>query len=69
MSVVGPAVTAVREGGLAPGPGTEDPAPDPIPGMTGSLGTGATPGAGGGQGPRVAAGAAKAKENLNHFKQ
>ncbi len=69
MSVVGPAVTAVREGGLAPGPGTEDPAPDPIPGMTGSLGTGATPGAGGGQGRRVAAGAAKAKENLNHFKQ
>lgn len=58
-SVAGPAVTAVRKGGLAPGPGTEDPAPGQTPGTTGGPETEATPGAGEGQAPRAVAGAAK----------
>jgi len=67
-SVAGPAVTAVRKGGLAPVPGTEDPAPGPTPGTTGGPETGATPRAGGGQAPRVVAGAANKPKNLYHLK-
>lgn len=65
--VAGPAVTAVRRGGLAPGPGTGDPAPGQTPGTTGGPETEATPGAGGGQAPRVAVGAVKKLKNVYHL--
>ena len=58
-------MTAVIEGGLAPGPGIEDPAPGPTPGITGGPGTEATPGEEGGQDQRVAAGAARV-EKMDH---
>ena len=65
MTVADPAATVVTEGGLGlgPGPGTEDLALGPTPGITGGPGTRATPGAGEDLDQRVAAGAARSAMN------